>query len=149
MSRRRYDRSDETYMVLRNHVSAISKEYPCDPSYIYGIKNGDSNDPYPHFRHLFLAAARGGAPVSIYIDDLEGIRLNAAADKPSADALAAELLKKIHSNSDATAMIVDALKDRHLDKSECHTILAALAREADTNSRLEQIVKRQLAEIED
>ena len=143
----KYSRSDETYDVLRGDEQRISKEYPCDDSYIYAIKNAVSPDPYPHFRHLFRAAARAGAPAQRWLDELSGILMAAQPDCIS-ECLTETLLDKIRRNSDATVAITAALEDKRLDKRECHSILAALATEAENNRKLERIVQRQLAAIE-
>ncbi len=144
----KYPRTDETYDVLRNHVGPISKEYPCDSSYVYAIKNGDSNDPYPHFRHLFLAAARAGAPVEIWLHDLNAIvaRANCGAETETAD-LVARLSDKIESDADSTSELLTAIGDRKLDKVECHRILSTLEISRDIETGIARIVERRLAEL--
>jgi hypothetical protein len=145
MARNHYGRSDETYDVLRNHVQPIAAEYGCDDSYIYDIKNQRTPDPYPKFRHLFRSAAQAGAPVKIWLDDLQGIAIKKRSARPSLQKLAEDLLEKIQLNSDATAAIVSALGDKQLERHECHTVLAALALEAENIRNLEAMVQLQLS----
>ncbi len=147
MPRPKYSRSDETYDVLRRHIQPISKEYGCDDSYIYAIKNGDTNDPYPHFRRLFSAAARAGAPVRVWLDDLSGVAVAAASGSSCIDKLSEQLVQKININAEATTTIISALSDKQLEKHECHTVLAALALEAENIKKLEHLVQRKLAEL--
>lgn len=146
MAKQHYSRSDETYDVLRGYEGMIAKEHDCDDSHIYAIKNGVSPDPYPRFRHLFRASARAGAPVGIWLHDLNSIALSAQPLKASPECLTETLLDKIRRNSDATVAVTAALEDKQLDKRECHSILATLAVEAENNRKLERIVQRQLAE---
>lgn len=143
-----YTRSDETYQVLQHNTEMIAKEYPCDSSYIYSIKNAGSNDPYPHFRHLFLAAARAGAPVRIWLHDLNAIV--ARADRSNEIALkdlVAQLADKIESDADSTSELLAAIGDRQLDQSECHRILAKLEISRDIENGIVKVVERRLAEL--
>lgn len=142
-----YTRSDETYEVLRAHVGPIAKEYPCDSSYVYSIRNGDSNDPYPHFRHLFLAAARAEAPVEIWLRDLSSILTRALPGFEADGDLLRQLTKKISAEADSTSKILEAIGDRVLDRKECHEILAVLEIDADIKNGIRRIVERRLAEI--
>ena len=143
-----YKRSDETYEVLRNHVGAVAKEYPSDSSYIYAIKNGDSNDPYPHFRHLFLAAARACAPVQIWLRDLNAIVARArCSDETNEIDLVERLSDKIESDATSTSELLSAIGDRVLDRSECHRILATLEISRDIENGIARLVERRLAEL--
>lgn len=146
MPRRKYTRSDATYDVLRNHVGAVSKEYPCDDSYIYAIKNGDANDPFPPFRHLFQSAARAGAPAEIYLHELNGILARSLPNDVQGD-IVKRLSDKITSDSNSTSEILEAVDDREIDKAECLRILAALEVSRDINRGIETLIERRLAEL--
>ncbi|MGD9564481.1 MAG: hypothetical protein AB7Q37_18905 [Pyrinomonadaceae bacterium] len=148
MPRKKYQRSDETYDVLKHHVGAIAKEYPSDASYIYAIKNGDSNDPYPHFRHLFLAAARAGAPVKIWLRDLSAIAARAeCSNEGAATDLVTRLSEKIESDAHSTSELLAAITDRVLDKAECHRILSTLEASRKIENDIATIVEVRLAEL--
>lgn len=144
---RKYPRTDETYEVLKSFIGPIAKQYPANDSYIYAIKNGDANDPYPHFRHLFLAAARAGAPVEIWLRDLNGIVEHAGGRLGTVTDLVARLSEKITADADETSDILDAIADRKLDKRECHKILAAVETDIDLNSGIKRLVGSRLAEL--
>jgi hypothetical protein len=145
-----YGRSDETYEALKCHVGPISKEYPCEDKFIYAIKNGDSKDPYQPFRHLFLSAARAGAPVEIWLRDLHSIveRAGSTSDN-SVDDLVEQLSIKIRAEADSTSVILDSIGDRQLDRRECHAILHAVEIGKDINSGIESIVLRRLAQLDE
>lgn len=142
-----YKRSDETYEVVRDHVAAIAREYPCCESFIYGIKDGTANDPYPPFRHWFKSCAYGGGPVEKYLRDLNGIAAKAGRSEADETDLLKTLTEKIEADSASTSKILDAFGDRDLDRRECHEILDAL----DTNEKIKRgirlIVERRLAEL--
>lgn len=142
-----YTRSDETYEVLRDHVGPIAKEYPCDGSYIYAIKDGHSNDPFPPFRHLFKSSAYAGAPVEIYLRDLNGILAKARPELGADGDLLRQLTKKISAEADSTSKILEAIGDRVLDRKECHEILSVLEVDTDIKNGIRRIVERRLAEI--
>lgn len=149
MPRRKYPyrRSDETYEVVRNHVGEIAKHYPCDASFIYAVKNGDANDPYPAFRHLFQSAALAGAPVETYLRDLRG--LAAVTGKPGTGVheLAAQLADKISADSDSTSEILAGIRDNELDRSECHRILDALDISRQVEQGIRRLVEKRLGEL--
>lgn len=147
MSRPRYPRSDETYEVLRDHVGAVAKEYPCDDSYIYAIKNGTSNDPYPPFRHMFCAAVGGGAPVEIYLRDLQGVLARRPAGRSITEDLVDQLSKKIESDANETSEILGAIGDRQLDRAECQRILDSLDIGDKISKGIRRLTEQRLAEI--
>lgn len=143
---RRYPRSEETYDVLKHHVGPVSKAYPCDDSYIYAIKNGEANDPYAQFRHLFQSAVIGKAPARIWLRDLEGILENVAPD-PAISELRELLSEKIMKDADSTSKMLDGLQDNHLDRKECQDILDALEIEQQVQDGIRKLVEKRLAEL--
>lgn len=114
-----YTRSDETFEVLKEHVAAVAKQYPCNDSHICRIKNGEANDPFPPFLALFIPAANGGAPVRAWMRRLE-------SHIPKALVTGIELVKllaeKIEKDADSTSEIVRDIEDHHVDDRECDRI---------------------------
>ena len=144
---KRYPRTEETYDVLRNHVGSIAKEYPCCDSYISAIKNGDSNDIYAQFRQLFRAASDAGAPVEVWLRDLNGIVERRKVMASDAGDLIKHLSGRMLAEADSTSKILDAISDHDLDRSECHRILQAREISRDLGANIDRIVSARLAEF--
>ncbi|CAN5354347.1 hypothetical protein BH10ACI2_BH10ACI2_00190 [soil metagenome] len=144
-----FGRSDETYEVLRDHVGPISREYPCDGSHIYAIKNGDKNDPYPPFRHMFKSAVYAGAPYEIYLRDLNGIVGNRHSDVSTITELVRRLPEKIEADSHSTSELLKGIGDNHLDRNECRKTLDALDTNDKINQGIRRIVEARLASLND
>jgi len=145
--RQNYGLSDETFQILIGKESLIADEFGCDESYIFGIKNQKNPDPYPKFRRLFRAAVRAGANAQLWLNDLSGIYAKAQMATTAMHELSTNLLEKIKADGESTSRIVDAIADSHLTKTECHAILSALAKNTETNKRLEQLTLRRLGEL--
>jgi len=145
-----YTRSDETYEVLRYFVPQIAKEYPCNASHIYAIKDGGANDPYPPFRHIFSVSSAAGAPVDIYLRDLQGIvdRRRRMQTDTMAD-LAARLAESIKADANEHSEIVDALNSGDLDRAECHKILDAYKISDRIDEEIKTLIRGRLAELND
>lgn len=147
MARKNYKLTDETFKVLSKKEQAIADEYDCDGSYIYAIKNGESPDPYPHFRRLFRAAARAGAKAEIWFNDLAGILINSRPIIHCTE-FSKQLLKKIRTDAECTEKMIEAVADGELDKSECHELLAINQKVLENARHLEMILQKRLGEIE-
>lgn len=146
--RRQYPRTDETYDVLRKaNLKNIAKEYPCDDSYLYTIKDGKSNDPYGHFRVLYKACADAGAEVDIWLNDLIAIKTKARKENLTLRDIAATLMEKIRTDADSSAKLLESLRDNQLDRKECHEILAAFAANDTVEDEIKRLVQLRLAEI--
>lgn len=146
-SPRKYSRSEETYEVLKHHVGPISKAYPCDDSYIYAIKNGDANDPYPPFRHLFQSSVNGKAPVRIWLRDLKSIVDGVQCDSSMSE-LRELLSEKIMKDADSTSKMLDGIQDDCLDRQECLDILDALEIEQQVQNGIKRLVSLRLMKLE-
>lgn len=144
-----YGRSEETYEVTKNHVGPISEEYPCNDSHIYAIKDGRANDPYPPFRHWFRTSSRAGAPVEVYLRDLQGIVEASRPASTSTIDLVARLSEKINADSNSTSEILNGISDNQLDRRECQRILDAVQISEDINSGIRRLVELQLAKLND
>lgn len=144
-----YSRSDETYEVLRDHVRAIAKEYPCDDSHIYAIKDGRANDPYPPFRHLFKSALYAGAPVKRYLRDLSGLVENHECRGNRTKEIIAELSRKIEADAVSTSELLSGVQDNNLDRVECQRVLDALEISRAIEEGIKVLVERRLAELND
>jgi hypothetical protein len=116
--------SDETYEVLKGNEKRIAEEYICDASYIYAIKNQYSNDPFPHFKKLYAAAAKSKSPVCHWRNALDAIDARYAPCAPQRD-VSECLIEKIQSDSEATTKLARALLDGELDEREIREIEAA------------------------
>ena len=147
MARKTYHLTDETYQVLIGHEAEIAESMDCDPSYIYGIKNGTHPDPFPKFQELFRACCHARAKAQIYLNKLNAIFTKSIVAVICTSQLTASLLQKIKDDAAATARIVESIADGHLDESECHEILGALAKSAENNEQLKEIVLARLGEI--
>lgn len=150
-SKNTYKRSDETYEVLKNHVQPIAREYPCDDSHVYAIKNGEKNDPYAAFRHLFASCAAGGAPVEIFLRDLQGILQRFRPTEKILDIheLAGRLAEKIEAEADEDSELLRAISDRQLSRSECHRIRDAMDARDLVAKPIKDFVDDQLALFND
>jgi hypothetical protein len=147
MARENYPLSDETFKVLSGHIQEFAAEADKDVSYFNKIKNGVEKDPYSHFRALFRIGCRTGAPVDIWLQDLQGIYVRSRRLHVPLSELSEKILEKVETDSDALHEILAAIKDRQLTKAERHSILAKLARNKETNDAIEQIVLANLGEI--
>lgn len=121
MPRKTYKLTDETYEVLKGNEQSIAKEMECDPSYIYGIRNQENPDPYPKFRALFRASANAGAPIYIWLNDLQSIGKRKKQTVTAQDFYTA-LIRKIEVDAQSTEEILKAVKDGEVDKHECQKI---------------------------
>lgn len=146
MPRKTYPLTDETYRVISGNEQAMAREMECDPSYFHHIKRSEEPDRYPPFREQFRAGAYANAPVEIWLNDLNAILLKAKISRAEAP-ITQKILDKIQDDSQALQTIVEAARDGHFDKSECHKVLAALAKNAETNKQIEEQMLIRLAEI--
>lgn len=149
MARKIYHRSDETYEVLsKGNEADIAREMEKDVSHINRIKNGNYADPYSPFRALFRAAVYADAPAEIWLNDLAAILARARKSTPDAETeLTMQLVEKIRRDGETQTSIVEALKDRTLDRAECHEILACLERNEENTKNLTEIVRSRLGDL--
>lgn len=148
MSRHNYPLSEETIKVLSDFVKPTAQEMNVDKKYVHAILAGTEPDRFASFRYQFKAAAYAGAPVEIWLNELVGINFKAQRiiGAKNSDALAV-LLEKIDSDAASTALFVDALKDGHLSKTECHVLLSAINKMRDITTRAEQLLQHRLGEL--
>jgi hypothetical protein len=147
MARQTYSRSDETFKVLSGHEGEFAREMEKDVSYFNKIKNENEPDPYPRFRAIFRAGCQTSAPVEIWLNDMTGIYIRSRRLNASASELSRIVLEKIDGDGETLKEIFDSTKDNHLDKEECHRILAKLARNEKTNEQIRAAVLARLGEI--
>lgn len=136
---------------MKDHVQMIAKEYPCDDSHIYAIKNGEKNDPYAAFRHLFASCAAAGAPVEIWLRDLRGIIERHLPSEQIFDIheLAGRLAEKIEAEADEDSELLRAISDRQLSRTECHRIRDAMDARDLVAKPIKDFVDKQLAQFND
>jgi hypothetical protein len=147
VARKIYQRTDETFQAVGTET-AIAKQGNWDPSYIYGIKNGDNPDPYPKFRELFQNTAFAGGNARLWLDDLSGILARARGEGIKRD-LSASIIEKIDVDAKSVNSILEALRDGILTKAECHEIKAHLARLEQNTAEIQSFIDLQLGRMDE
>jgi hypothetical protein len=143
-----YPLTTETLKVLTGHVSSIAEEMHKTPQYIHGILSGKEQDRFAQFVPVYAAAKRAGAPVCHWRNKLDAIDARYDAKSPVKQAVEC-LLEKIHTDSETTANLVEALKDGELDERECQKLLADIEKNRANDDLLEEYAKFRLGVIED
>lgn len=126
--KRTYTTTDETRKVLAGHEPGVAKAKGCCPSYIYNVKNAEEPDPFPPFRKWFQQCAIGGAPVHVYLHDLECIAVQAERGHSSEIDVIAKLINKLDADAETSKLIAAANADGFWDARECEQILNACDR---------------------
>lgn len=148
MARKNYRLSDETFLVLSGNEANIAREFDCDPSYIYAIKNGDAPDRFAQFLPFFRAIAYAGAKAEIFLNVLNGILINARPLRNCKE-FSSQIIEKIRTDAECTEQMITAIADGNLDKSECHNLLSVIAKTKRLLEKLERILHKRLGELDE
>jgi hypothetical protein len=147
MARKTYGHTDETRAVLSGNEAAIAREMECDASYIFAIKNAKEPDRYPRFRELFRAAARGGADVSPWMNDLTSIVESVKPAAKETEDLGKFVVAKFHDESLSTEEFLRSMSDGRLDEHEIDELLTLLERVKSNAVRGIGLLARQKARL--
>ncbi len=98
MPRHTYELSEQTIKVLTGNIQEVAREMDVKPTQLYLYLSGTDTDPFSKFRYMFTCAARAGAPVEIWLAELESILARyteeAAANIPPAK-LTGEIVREL------------------------------------------------------
>lgn len=148
MARERHTLSDETYKVLNGYEAEFAAEADKDVSYFNKIKNGHEPDRFAQFYPLFKVGCRTHAPVEIWLNLFNSYYVHTRRLFLPLTDLSGKVLEKIDGDGETLKAIFDSTKDDHLDKAECHRILATLSINNRTNQQIEEIVLAQLGKLD-
>lgn len=144
--RKTYGTTDQTVLAIIGKEQAIAAEMDCHPTYIYGMKDRDNPDPYARFRPLYRAAVRAGSAHCHWDNDMAAIRAEADDARKIAEPMAL-LLKKVRSDGDLTADILEALGDGVLTEPEIHKILKGIKAVRKNADDIESALLKQLGKL--
>jgi hypothetical protein len=147
MARKHYTHSDETFKAVVDHEAAIAKEFGCDPTYIYGIKNRSQKDPFSPFRELYRATARGGGDTSPWRRDLDAIDASVNARNESPSDLTDLLCRKLRGDGVSSEDLAAAIRDGELDERECEQIIRDMTSVASLARLIKATATVRLGEI--
>ena len=147
--RHKYELSEETIKVLTGNISPVAAEMGVSDNYIYAVLAGTETDRFAAFEHLFISACNvPTARVEIWLDKLTAIyRAKRKAITNQVTTTAAFLQKKLKADAHSSAQLAAAITDGILDESECHAILACLAKNEEVIENLKSLVHARLGEI--
>lgn len=147
--RHNYCLTDLSRAALKSaKVKDIAKEWNVDEDYLYGILSNNNTDPFAPFRMMFKSIVDAGGDALPYLTDLTVIYKRGRQQFCEAN-LTECLLKKIHTDGETTANLVDALKDGELDRRECRTLLQDIEKIRSNLELLETYALHRLSVISD
>jgi hypothetical protein len=130
-----YELTDETRKTLSGNVQDIADEMHVSDKHLYGILAGTKTDPFAVFEHLYASTCRADRETCHWDNKLAAHRARRKS-RPS-KSLVECLTDKIHSDAEATAELVDGLRDGEIDSREAERIQLAIARQRQNLDLLE------------
>jgi hypothetical protein len=129
-----------TRKVITNNVEIIADEMDIDKSGLYRLLNNTESDSYAKFRHMFKAAARAGAPVEHWLNDLSAIHARNSKPVPKQHPMEC-IAKVLDANAATVTEAIQAFKDGQLDQKESDRILLSLGTYEQALAELKVLVQ--------